>query len=146
MSPEYFLNLKNSILLKTNNRNASNNNLNSIHSSVLNLKKKSKNVFSKGTASGNYSNNYDQQYQLQFNLKNDANNNFNSPIILTNSYGYSVNNSNMLVNIKNPLFLNMIYEDVDSIGVDLFELYVQKMHVDGDFGFVQLYEVSNLSI
>ena len=72
----------------------------------------------------------------------------------------------MSVNIKNPMF-NLNYgelaikildiclhkdliwilfvffeEDIDSIDVDLFEMYVQKMHVDGDFGFVQLYEVS----
>jgi hypothetical protein len=47
--------------------------------------------------------------------------------------------------IKNPLF-SPHYEDLDSIGVDLFELYVQKMHVDGDFGFVQLYEEITSSV
>ncbi len=78
--------------------------------------------------------------------------------------------TNSLANIKNPLFnmtygikiiqdsivefnINFIFiylfinnsEDVDSISVDVFELYVQKMHVDGDFGFVQLYEVSSMN-
>ena len=27
--------------------------------------------------------------------------------------------------------------------MDVFEDYVKKMHVDGDFGFAQLYEVSS---
>ncbi len=31
-------------------------------------------------------------------------------------------------------------EDHDAIIVDVFEEYVKKMHVDGDFGFAQLYE------
>ena len=38
--------------------------------------------------------------------------------------------------------LSGFVEDTDAIGVDIFEDYVKKMHVDGDFGFAQLYEVS----
>ncbi len=42
------------------------------------------------------------------------------------------------------MFFNRFYfiflEDNDAISTDLFEAYVQQMHVDGDFGFAQLYE------
>ena len=33
-----------------------------------------------------------------------------------------------------------VSEDNDAIGLELFETYVKQMHVDGDFGFAQLYE------
>lgn len=132
LNPEYFLNLKNNLLFKSNGRSNSNNNLNSIHSSVLNLKK-----------SKTPMKNYQQQYQLQFKLnkvKGDCSGgDGNSATILSTNYSYASNIHGSMVNIKNPMF-NFNYEDIDSIGVDLFEIYVQKMHVDGDFGFVQLYE------
>lgn len=111
---------------------------------MLNLKKQS-------SKSGNANNNnnplssFQQQYQLQFKLgklKSDCVGNGTAigSILSSNNYSYSSSTAPALAtNIKNPMF-SLNYEDLDSIGIDLFELYVQKMHVDGDFGFVQLYE------
>ena len=31
-------------------------------------------------------------------------------------------------------------EDNDAISLELFDTYVKQMHVNGDFGFAQLYE------
>ena len=36
----------------------------------------------------------------------------------------------------------IIAEDYDAIPILLFEEYVRQMHIDGDFGFAQLYEVN----
>jgi protein tyrosine phosphatase len=41
---------------------------------------------------------------------------------------------------KQILFLKKSIEDNDAISLELFETYVKQMHVDGDFGFAQLYE------
>ena len=103
LSPEYFLNLKNSIWLKTNNRSGiSNNNLSSIHSSVLNLRKTK-------------SQQQQQHYQLPFSLskiKNESNA-LNSQTILSSNYSYSstTHQANMSVNIKNPMF-NLNYGEL----------------------------------
>ena len=129
--------------MKSSNRSNSNNNLNSIHSSVLNLKKHSKGG-GQNNAATKAMNSFQQQYQLQFKLnkmKSDCSQG-TIPIgntIMSNDYSYAASTHTNMVNINNPLF-SLNYEDIDSIGIDLFEIYVHKMHVDGDFGFVQLYE------
>ena len=112
LSPEYFLNLKNSIWLKTNNRNgSSNNNLSSIHSSVLNLRK---------------TKSQQQHYQLPFSLskiKNESNA-LNSQTILSSNYSYSstTHQANMAVNIKNPMF-NLNYGELEVTAVIFIMIY-----------------------